>query len=200
RLRGQTRPLATLDEVVVTHDGLPPPVQERLAGAAAAALRFVPVPSGCSYYEAKNAGFRATRAAVVAFGDADCWPDPEWLERLLAPFAAEPGTAVVAGRTRYRRDLLGAAATAIDFMYFQSPLRPDPRRNFYANNVASRREVFEAHAFPPAPGVYRGHCQLLGLRLAAHGIGVRFEPRAVTVHRFPDSLRELVELRLRRGR
>jgi hypothetical protein len=41
---------------------------------------------------------------------------------------------------------------------------------------------------------------VLGLRLQAEGVPVRFVPEARTVHRFPDSARELLRLRLLRGR
>src|SRR5204863_9045516 len=134
----------------------------------------------------------------VAFADADCWPEPGWLEALLAPFA-QPQAQVVAGRTTYRDDLLGAAASAIDFLYFPTPLGNDCTRNFYANNVAFRREVFDGHRYRPAPDVYRGHCQDLGFRLHAARVPVQFVDAAHTIHRFPDARRELLRLRLLRG-
>ena len=198
RLAAQTRPLSSLDEIVLTHDGLDPTQQARLTAAAGAPIRFVAVTPETGYYEAKNAGFDASHADVVVFGDADCWPDPAWLARLLAPFESG-GAAVVAGRTTYRDDALGVAATAIDFMYFPSPLGEGKVRNFYANNVAFRRDVFAARRYQRAPGIYRGHCQQLGLRLAADGVEVRYEPAAHTVHRFPDGAAELLRLRLLRG-
>jgi hypothetical protein len=135
---------------------------------------------------------------VVAFADADCWPDPDWLRALLEPFAGGE-VAAVAGRTSYRADLFGAAATAIDFMYFGSPLGAGCTRNFYANNVAFRRCVLEDAAGFGAHGFYRGSCQVLGLALQARGVPVRFAPRAHTVHRLPDSAADLLRLRLLRG-
>jgi hypothetical protein len=198
RLRAQTRPLAMLDELVITHDGLGADAQAELRREAGRAVAFVAIPEGAGYYEAKNRGFDATRADVVAFGDGDCWPDPGWLEHLLEPFA-DDAVRVVAGRTTYRDDLLGASATAIDFMYFPTPLGEGCTRNFYANNVAFRRATFDAFRYEPAESVYRGHCQKLGFRLHAAKVPILFVPRARTVHRFPDSARELVRLRLLRG-
>ena len=60
-----------------SHAGLAPAAQDRLRDAAAAAvrLRFVTIAADDDYYAAKDAGFAATRADVVAFADADCWPD-----------------------------------------------------------------------------------------------------------------------------
>jgi hypothetical protein len=231
RLRAQTRPLASLDEVIVVHDGLAAAARARLEATAGRGLTFVRLDAEDDYYAAKDAGFAATRAAVVAFADADCWPDPDWLGALLEPFARDAAVAAVAGLTSYRPDMFGAAATAIDFMYFGSPLAAPARsagsrrseknnsrtprlwrgataagcvRNFYANNVAFRREVladdrlglalgFGAHGF------YRGSCQVLGLALQARGVAIHFAPRAHTVHRLPDSIADLVRLRLLRG-
>jgi hypothetical protein len=187
-----------LTELVVTHDGFDAAQQALLVGAAGVPITFVLLPEDTGYYHAKNLGFEATSAGVVAFGDADCWPDRRWLERLTAPFA-DPRTAVVAGRTTYRDDLLGAAATSIDFMYFPSPLGEGCTRNFYANNVAFRRDVFARHGYASDERIYRGHCQRLGLRLAAAGVPIRYEHDAHTVHRFPDNARELFALRLLRG-
>lgn len=197
-LRDQTGGLDQLAELVVTHDGLSLPLQRSCANAAGRAIEFVELPPGCDYYEAKNVGFDATTADVVLFADSDCWPQQQWLRSMLEPFSQE-ATRVVAGRTSYRGDVLGIAATTIDFMYFDSPLGEDCTRNFYANNVAFRREIFAPRRFPSDEAIYRGPCQVLGLRLVSEGIAVRFVPEARTVHRFPDSTRELVGLRLLRG-
>ncbi len=196
-LQRQTQPLASLRELVITHDGFSTAAQARIAAAAGMPLRFVRIGLGDGYYRAKVLGFEATTAPVVVFGDADCWPEPRWLERILAPFAE--GALVAAGRTRYRDDWLGRSATALDFLYFESDHGPGHRRNFYANNVAFRRDVFVAHPYRPATRIYRGHCQRLGLELAEAGVPIVFVEDAVTVHRFPDSAAELLRLRLLRG-
>lgn len=197
-LRSQTRPLSSLAEVVLTHDGLSDAARESLDLAAGVAIRYVELPPEAGYYAAKNAGFDATKADVVAFGDTDCWPDAQWLEKLTQPFAvADEDAQVVAGRTTYRDDLLGVAATTIDFMYFATPHGDDCTRNFYANNVAFRRETYERFKYVAA-GMYRGHCQVVGLALHRAGVPILFEPEARTIHRFPDGA-ELVNLRLYRG-
>lgn len=204
RLREQTRPLSSLASFVVTHDGLPAESRAALDRAAGVPVRWVQLAAGVDYYEAKNVGFDAAidpttgrGADVVAFADADCWPEPPWLEELLAPFA-DPSIQVTAGRTTYRTDLLGTAASTIDFMYFPSPLGAGCTRNFYANNVAFRRAVFGGTRYA-THDMYRGHCQILGTRLHRAGVPIAFVPAARTIHRFPDRLAELVKLRLLRG-
>ena len=62
RLRAQTRPLASLDEVVVVHAGLAPTVQGRLQETAGRRLTFVPLDANGDYYAAKDAGSRRHEA------------------------------------------------------------------------------------------------------------------------------------------
>jgi hypothetical protein len=197
-LRRQTLPLAELDELLVTHQGLDPDQQSDLERVAGRAIRFVALPTDADYYQAKNAGFDASAAERVVFGESDCWPAEGWLENLLSPFA-DSTVCVVAGRTCYRGGVLGSAASSIDFNYYDSPLGAGCTRNFYANNVAFRRDIFAAHRYGAGEHFYRGNCQTLGLRLQAAGVPVRFEPNARTTHRFPDTWAELARLRILRG-
>jgi len=181
-------------ELVITHRGLSADARETCERVLP--IRWLELGEEVSYYEAKNRGFDVATGDIVAFADADCWPDLDWLEALLAPFRDEQ-VRVVAGRTTYRRDLLGTAASTIDFMYFEDGA--GHTRNFYANNVAFRREVFAAHRFGEH-AMYRGHCVVLGFELFEAGVPIVFAPTARTIHRFPDSASELFQLRLLRGR
>lgn len=201
-LKGQRLALSRLAQVVVTHDGLPEPVCDELRCSSGLALQFVLIDASTGYYAAKNLGFAALDAARcdhVVFADADCIPAADWLEQLLLPLCAEQPPAVVAGRTSYSSSLAGTALTTIDFMYFPSPLQAGATRNFYANNVVFRREVFAEHAYQALAGVYRAHCQVLGLRLQADGIALHYAGAAHTEHRLPDSRAEAVKLRWMRG-
>lgn len=201
-LAAQSLPLSALAQVVITHDGLAPACLEAVERAAGCPVQFVRIEADTGYYEAKNLGFAATdaqRCEWVVFADADCVPAADWLAQLLAPLVQDPSLAAVAGRTSYAPSLAGTALTTLDFMYFPSPLAGGATRNFYANNVLFRREVFDQHSYQALHGVYRAHCQVLGLRLQAAGVVVHHAPAAHTVHRFPDTWRELLQLRWLRG-
>lgn len=197
-LRAQTFPLCALRELVVTHEGLSAAHREHLARAAGRSITFVQLAPGTTYYAAKNAGFDETTAEVVAFADADCWPDPNWLCDLVAPFA-DPLIQATAGQTTYRDTAFGRGLSAIDFMHFESPLGPSCTRNFYANNVAFRRGTFAKARYACDGGFFRGNCQTLGLRLQRAQVPILFVPRAHTTHRLPDSAWEHLLLRLYRG-
>ena len=206
-LTQQSLPPALLAQWIITHDGLSAEVCTDLQKRAGCAIDFVEISAATGYYDAKNIGFDAvdaTRCDYVVFGDADCRPATCWMESLLAPFARDPDAEIkppvaVAGRTSYAPGVWGAALTSIDFMYFPSPLAQGATRNFYANNVAFRREVFEQYRYEPLAGVYRAHCQVMGLRLQQNGVAVEYAANAHTEHRLPDTRQEAVKLRWMRG-
>jgi cellulose synthase/poly-beta-1,6-N-acetylglucosamine synthase-like glycosyltransferase len=52
-----------------------------------------------SSYAARNLGIRTAKSEILAFTDADCRPEPTWLENLVKPFA-EPEVGLVAGEIR----------------------------------------------------------------------------------------------------
>lgn len=49
-----------------------------------------------SSYAARNAGIQAATGQILAFTDADCQPEPNWLRELVRPFA-DPTVGLVAG-------------------------------------------------------------------------------------------------------
>lgn len=202
RFGQQSLPAQSFAQWVITHDGLDLQARQELSALAGRALDFVEIDALTGYYDAKNVGFDcvdAARCEYVVFADADCLPCSDWLEQLLTPLAQADAPVAVAGRTSYAANITGSALTTIDFMYFPSPLRSGATRNFYANNVVFRRDTFEQHRYEPLDGVYRAHCQVMGLRLQAAGVAVAYAPRAHTEHRLPDSHAEVIKLRWLRG-
>ncbi|WP_409300350.1 glycosyltransferase [Pseudomonas sp. KCJK8993] len=202
RLARQSLCPQSLGQWVITHDGLGQAAREALCALAGRVLEFVEIDPRTGYYEAKNIGFEAVdqaRCQYVVFADADCLPASHWLEQLLLPFTEADAPLAVAGRTSYAPSVVGSALTTIDFMYFPSPLGARATRNFYANNVAFRCATFEQYRYQPLDGVYRAHCQVMGLRLQAAGVAVRYVPAAHTEHRLPDSRGEVFKLRWLRG-
>ncbi len=201
-LKLQTIGLHQLAQVVITHDGLPTQTCQLIEQLAGYQIDFVTIDNSVGYYEAKNIGFDAInkeRGDYVVFADSDCIPDHDWLEQLLSPFANQAATRVVAGRTSYPANLVGTALTTIDFMYFRNNLGIDTTSNFYANNVAFKREVFEHYRYQKISGMYRGHCQVMGMRLISDAVPVNYAALAHTQHRLPDTRRQALKLRWIRG-
>lgn len=189
-LRALAPQLAADDEVLLTDAGLD---TATIAAARAACPRLRLVPVRGTYYAQKNAAIAAATAPLVLLLDGDCLPQPGWLAALAAPLAA--GAGAVAGVTCYSPSTVAAGATAIDFAVLDDATGA---RTLFANNCAFRRELALRHPFPVTPGMTKGACQLLALRLRGVGVPLVRAPAARVHHAMPRGAAWLA-MRLRRG-
>ncbi len=85
------------DEIVVADGGSTDRTVERLRARAAAdpRVRYLTAPGNRSV--GRNAAVRASSAPLIACTDAGVRVERDWLERITAPFRADPATDVVAG-------------------------------------------------------------------------------------------------------
>ena len=89
-------------EVVVVHDstdGTDRIVREHPLARAGVLRHMTLAPGTGTASRQRNAGWRAARAATIAFTDDDTRPEPDWLDQLLAASRRHPG-AIVQGRTK----------------------------------------------------------------------------------------------------
>lgn len=102
-LLAQTLP-ADRFEVIVVDDGQEDRCREQVERVAATpgapAIRYLRAASGRGPAVARNAGWRAATAPLVAFTDDDTLPDPQWLARGLAAMQAHPDWVAAAGQVR----------------------------------------------------------------------------------------------------
>lgn len=131
-----------------------------------------------NYFAEKNAGVAAARAPVVAWLDADCVPDPAWIESLLAPL--RQGADLSTGRTRYEGGSLAAKTFSVpDFANVID--REGSATGIMLNNVALRRDLALAH--PLDTRIRRnGGCYLLYHQLRAIGTRMVYVPEATVSH------------------
>ncbi len=97
-LAEQERPA---DEVVVVADGSPASTEAVLAAERARGtlpLRTISRPVSAGPATARDEGWRASDAALIAFTDDDCAPTPGWLGAMEFAALANPGC-FVQGRT-----------------------------------------------------------------------------------------------------
>lgn len=96
-------------------------------------------------YASRNTGVRQAKAPIIAFTDADCEVDSDWLQSIRDAMR-DPSLAVLVGHFRYPVDaspllkLLGVYENAkADYVFNHC----SPDYHFaYANNMAVRAEVF----------------------------------------------------------
>ncbi len=153
---------------------------------------------------ARNAGAGIARAPIVVFTDADCEPVPDFLERLLEPFAAP----VVSGaRGVYRSQQKAVVARFIQLEYEERYHRiahvEKVRGTVNAldtSYAAYRLEVFlEAGGFDTRFRGAAGEDHELSYRLTEQGHIFRLSPQAAVYHRHVTSFRGYARRKFRIG-
>ena len=135
-LARQTLAAGEFELIVVDNDGdsRPPPLP--------AGVRYLHAPTGWSY-AARNAGAEQAKGELLAFTDADCQPEPEWLQALVAAFEQHPDWDLVGGRI----DILAARDnTAVRYerlFEFQQEQLVALSGYSVTANLGVRRSVFE---------------------------------------------------------
>lgn len=179
-LAAQTRPP---DHVVVVDDGSADDTPAVLAAAVRAGdlpLQVIRLEENAGPGAARNCGWRATPAAIVAFTDDDCRPGPEWLERLMEVIGE-----VDVAQGRVVPDVLQTRRGAP----FSRTLDVGGSPFFETANIAYRRELLERlGGFDER--MRRGEDTDLGQRAVSAGARTAYDPDAVVVHEvFPMDLR-----------
>lgn len=169
-------------EVVIVDDSstdLTPDVLRAAVGRGDLPLRVLRQGSNTGPAGARQAGWRATAAPLVAFTDDDCVPLQDWLERGLE--AARRGEdAIVQGRTEPDpREL--SDRTPYSRLVRIDDLDPSFQtcNIFYPRAILERVGGFDTMAFGRAPG---GEDSDLAWRAIKAGATVIFEPKACVYH------------------
>lgn len=205
-LQAQTYPAEQVEYLLVDNASRDRTAEIIQAAAAAAPaqglnLRYLSETEIQSSYAARNRGIRAAAGEILAFTDADCRPQPSWLEALVQPFAepavglvsgaitALPGETLIEQYTVHKQILSNERALAHDFRPFGQTA-----------NLAVRRQVLSE------VGLFRSHLTTGGDAdfcwrvLQQTGWQIQFAPEAKVQHRHRTSLRGLIKQFQRYGR
>lgn len=193
RLAGQTVG-ADRFEVLMVDDCSTDDTSDVLAAAAATVpyrLVALRTPANRGPAAARNLGWRAASAPVVAFMDDDCLPDDGWLAAGVAAFDADPGLGVAQGCTRAPE---GVDVSALQGWYVWRVVT-EATPYFDACNIFYRREALErtggfdeqiawwsTRPGPDATPVAWGEDTAAGWSVVEAGWGRGFVPGAVVVH------------------
>ena len=145
-----------------------------------------------SSYAARNTGIRAATGEIVAFTDADCRPQPQWLHALIEPFV-KPDVAMVAG------EIVALPGTTLLEEYAERQETLSQKHTLahkflpygQTANLAIRRQAFEQ------VGLFRPYLNTGGdadicWRILQQNLGrLEFAPNAIVQHRHRPTLKEL---------
>ena len=179
-LAAQTLPRAAY-EVVVVDDGSA--VDLRGVVGRHAGVRLVRQ-SNRGSYAARNRGVAEARGHVLAFTDADCRPEPDWLASGVALLERRRDAGLVAGAVRVvPRDAARPTAAELYEMLHAFPQQQYVERSRFGvtANVFTRRDVVERVGAFDATLRSGGDVEF-GQRVAAAGYAVVYAPDAVVTH------------------
>ena len=146
-----------------------------------------------SSYAARNRAAGAARAPILAFCDADCQPEPGWLEAGIAAVeSAEPET-LAAGRVRFLVPDRPTVWTLVDMDTTKDHRREVEIGNAETANLFVRREFFERlDGFDdtiPEHGDFD-----FALRAVAAGAHLSYAPEAVVWHPTRDTAKPFLRM------
>jgi cellulose synthase/poly-beta-1,6-N-acetylglucosamine synthase-like glycosyltransferase len=154
-----------------------------------------------SSYAARNTAIRAATGEIIVFTDADCRPQPQWLDALIQPFVNQE-VIVVAGEILALpgKTLLEQHADRQETLSQKHTLNHSFRPYGQTANLAIRRIALEK------AGLFRPYLTTGGdadicWRILEENIGrLEFAPNAIVQHRHRATLKELQSQWRRYGR
>lgn len=148
---------------------------ETLARSARPVIRYLPVAGSHGPAAARNVGWRAASAPVVAFTDDDTVPDPNWLATAVGVFDRDPNLAAVTGQV-----IVPLPARPTDYQRNESGLAT---AEFLTANCFLRRSVLElVGGFDERFRTAWREDSDLQFSLLERGLKVLKVPQAVIVH------------------
>ena len=193
-LAGQTYPSSRF-EVVLVDDGSADPVSS--AEWPLAAVRVCRQARAGSY-AARNTGIAQSRGDVLAFTDADCVPEPDWLRRACAALERHPEWGAIGGRIVILDS--GPAATPAERYERRYAF---PQESYIAHdnfgvtaNLVVRRSTID-HVGPFDGRLHSGGDWEWGQRARAAGVVIAYARDVVVGHPARTSLASLLHKQTR---
>ena len=184
-IEGALRQTLAADEILIVDDGS---TDRTLEIARRYPVTIVRHDANRGLAAARNTGFRRARNELVAALDADCVPDPSWLETLAGSMSA-PNIAMAGGK------LIETVLASVADRWRQSHMPQDwgdaritnPKFTFGSNTLARKSAVEAAGGYDERMRT-NGEDVDMSRRLRANGHDFVYEPAAIVRHLRHDSI------------
>jgi len=155
-------------------------------------IRVLPGPPRSSY-AARNRAAAAAQAPILAFCDADCQPEPEWLEAGISAIQKPEAETLAAGRIRFLVPERPTVWTLVDMDSTKDHRREVEIGNAETANLFVRRAFFEElDGFDetiPEHGDFD-----FAMRAVAAGAQLEYAPEAVVWHPTRDAAKPFLKM------
>lgn len=189
-IEGVLRQTYAVDEILIIDDGS----QDRTVEIASQyPVRVVRARENKGVAAARNTAFQSVRNELVAALDADCVPEPDWLENLVVCF--EDGKVAAAGG-RLVETVLDSAADRWRKAHMTQDWGDRHVVNppfIFGNNSIIRQSVVEEVGWYDERLRKAGEDADLSRRVRAKGYNVIYEPSAIVRHFRHDSVRSVLD-------
>ena len=154
-----------------------------------------------SSYAARNLGIRAATGEIIAFTDADCRPQPNWLYDLILPFA-DSSIGIVAGEIvgLTGKTILEKYAESQDVLSQKYTLAHSFCPYGQTANLAIRREIFKQVGLFRPYMTTGGDADICWRIQKETAWKISFAPTAIVKHRHRSTLAEFQSQWRRYGR
>lgn len=138
---------------------------------------------------ARNNGAKAAKGDIILFTDADCIPDPDWVEQMILLFEKDQDLCGVKGIYKTRQKELAARFVQIEYQDKYDLLRNSKRIDFIDTYSAGfKRDVFlRFQGYDTSFPVACAEDVELSFRMSNAGLKMVFNPRAVVYHTHPNT-------------
>lgn len=138
---------------------------------------------------ARNNGAKAAQGNIILFTDADCIPEPDWIEQMIVPFEKERDLSGAKGIYKTRQKEMAARFVQVEYQDKYDLLKKSKYIDFVDTYSAGfKRDVFlRFQGYDTSFPVACAEDVELSFRMSNAGLKMVFNPRAVVYHTHPNN-------------